>query len=335
MTDVFLTGVTGFIGSHVAQALVQSGYRVRAIVRPHSVATHFFRHKDIVLAQADILEPNSLREAMSGCYAVVHVAAMYAFWNRPRESIYNTNVRGTYNVLEAARKEGVQRIVHTSSVGTLGFHDRTILSEDATLATESEMVGDYKRSKFEAERLVLRMASAGAPIVVVNPSTPIGPGDEKPTPTGKIILDFLNRKLPAFVDTGLNFVHINDVAAGHVLALEHGVPGERYILGNLEGNLSLAQFLQELSDITGISAPRLQLPHWLVLAAAHVDEFFRGTIVGRPPAIPLEAARMSKEFMWVDPTKAINYLGLPQTNIRSALSEAVDWFVRNEYAQLP
>jgi dihydroflavonol-4-reductase len=332
MTTVLLTGATGFIGGHVAWALITRGYEVRALVRPGRELP--WRHDSLSTAVGDVRDRNSVARAMVGCDAVVHCAALYALWTPKPQELYDVNVEGTRNVLEAAVAARVARIVHTSTVGTVAFRRRGLANE-ADVAQPAAMSGHYKRSKFEAERIARRMADAGQPIVIVNPTTPVGPGDAGPTPTGRIISDFLRGALPAFVDTGLNFVDVTDVADGHVLALERGTPGARYILGNVDGNLTLARLLEQLASLTGLRAPRVKLPHAIVHAAAWADHALEGVLAKREPRIPLEGVRMSRQRMWVDPSKAVRELGVPQRPIEGALAQAIEWYVHHGYAPAP
>lgn len=329
---VLLTGATGFIGSHVAWSLIQRGYEVVALVRPASPMT--WRHDSLEVRAGDVRDADSVRSAMAGCEGVIHAAAQYALWSPDPGLIYDVNVQGTRNVLRAAVDAGVERIVHTSTVGTVRFRKDTPATE-ADLALPRGMTGHYKRSKYEAERLALRMAAAGAPIVVVNPTAPVGAADVKPTPTGAILVDFMRGRLPAVVDTGLNFVHVSDVADGHVLALEKGVIGERYVLGNAEGNLSLLDMLQRVAKITGLPAPQWRIPHAMARLLGSVDALVEGSLLHREPRIPMEGVRMAHVKMWVDPSKAIRELGMPQSPLHDALTRAVAWYATHGYAPMP
>jgi dihydroflavonol-4-reductase len=332
MKRAFLTGGTGFIGGHVAWSLVQHGYEVVALVRPGSRLQ--FRHDSIVERTGDVRDLDSVRAAMDGCDAVIHAAAHYALWSRDPGLIYDVNVQGTRNVLQTAIDLGVPRIVHTSTVGTVRFRADGMANEgDWTIPRLIE--SHYKRSKYEAERIALRMAQAGAPIVVVNPTAPIGSRDVKPTPTGKVVVDFLRGNLPAFVDTGLNLVPVADVAEGHVLALEKGQPGRRYLLGHADGNLTLLDVLRRLSAITGIAAPRWRIPLAVARAIAEIDNLIEGVWLRREPRIPIEGVRMARHRMWVDPSRAVRELGMPQHSIDEALAQAAEWFVERGYAPAP
>jgi len=332
VTRVLLTGATGFIGGHIAWSLIQRGYEVVALVRPgHSLN---WKHDSLTSRQGDVRDRDSVRYALADCDAVIHAAAMYALWSNNPTALYDINVQGTRNVMEMAASAGIGRIVHTSTVGTIRFQSGR-LADESDLASPRNMSGHYKRSKFEAERLVRRMVARGIPIVVVNPTAPIGRTDTKPTPTGRIIVDFLKRRFPAFVDTGLNYVDVTDVADGHVLAMEQGTPGSRYLLGNIEGNLTLNELLIRLSRITGLPAPKVRLPYLAARIAGGIDNFVEGTLLRREPRIPLEGVRMAQQRMWVDPSKAVRELGVPQHSVDDALEGAVRWFIENGYAPTP
>jgi dihydroflavonol-4-reductase len=332
MKQVLLTGATGFIGSHVAWSLVQHGYEVIALTRPGSRMD--WRHDSLKTSLGDVSDLASIRAALVGCDAVIHAAADYKLWSKNPAVIYESNVQGTRNVLGAAIDAGVDRIVHTSTVGTTRFRKDSPATE-LDVAGPQGMAGHYKRSKYEAERIALRLARNGAPIVVVNPTAPLGSGDVKPTPTGRIIVDFLRGRLPAFVDTGLNFVGVGDVAEGHVLALEKGVPGERYLLGNASGNLTLAELFDRLSKITNLPAPRWRIPHAVARVMASIDGLIEGGVLRREPRIPMEGVRMAHQKMWANPSKAIHELGMPQHSVDEALAQSVDWFVDHNYAPAP
>jgi dihydroflavonol-4-reductase len=327
-----LTGATGFIGGHVAWSLVQHGYEVVALTRPGSKMR--WRHDSLTTRVGDVRDLASVRAALAGCDAVIHAAANYTLWSKDHAGIYEANVEGTLNVLGAAIDAGVERIVHTSTVGTTRFR-KDALATELDVAGPQGMMGHYKRSKYEAERIALRLARNGAPIVVVNPTAPVGSADVKPTPTGRIIVDFLRGRLPAFVDTGLNFVGVGDVAEGHVLALEKGTPGERYLLGNAKGNLTLAELLARLSKITSVPAPRWRVPHAVARVMGSIDGLIEGGLLHREPRIPMEGVRMAYQRMWADPSKAIRELGMPQRSVDEALAQAVDWFVDHNYAPAP
>jgi dihydroflavonol-4-reductase len=323
----FITGATGFIGGHVARLLVEQGWKVRALNRPGSV-NPFLQGLDVEWCPGDLRDPESIRRAMEGARAVFHVAADYRLWApRPRD-LYDSNVGGTTNVLETALAAGVKRVVYTSSVGALGLNPDGSPANESTSVRLEDMVGHYKRSKFLAEREAERYIERGLSVVRVHPSTPVGAGDHKPTPTGKIILDFLDRRMPAYVDTGLNLIHVRDVAWGHLLAFEKGRDGEKYILGHQ--NLRLAEIFQLLQKISGIPAPRVQLPHSLVLMLAYGNALM-SWLTHKEPRIPLEGVKMAHRLMFFDSGKAVAELGLPQTPVEQALVEAVAWFQENGY----
>lgn len=326
MPTAFVTGATGFIGHHVAAALIRRGWSVKALRRPGS--SHPVPLAGIEWEVGDLSNPDRLAEAIEGADAIFHVAADYRLWARDPGEIYQTNVNGTVNVLNAALSAGVERVVYTSSVGALGLNpDGTPADENAPVSIR-DMVGHYKRSKFIAEREAEKFLDHGLRVFFVHPSTPVGPGDHKPTPTGKIILDFLNRKMPAYIDTGLNLVDVRDVAEGHCLALERGKPGEKYILGNL--NLTLSEIFALLERISKLPAPRVRLPYRPILCLAGIFQLF-STITRREPLIPFEGVRMAKKKMFFNPAKAVRELGMPQTPIETALSDAVAWFRENGY----
>jgi dihydroflavonol-4-reductase len=279
----------------------------------------------------DIRDLESLRRATAGCAQVYHVAALYKLWVRRQAEIYESNVTGTENVLSAARKSGVEKVVYTSSVATLGLPGDGMPGNETTPVALADMVGHYKRSKFLAEQVALRYAREGLPVVIVNPSTPVGVGDLKPTPTGKMIVDFLNSKMPGYVDTGLNIVDVEDVAQGHVLAAQRGRVGEKYILGH--ENLTLQQILGLLAEITGKPSPRFKVPYGLALGVAYADAALARVMPGREPFVPPVGVKLSKKKMFFDPSKAVRELGLPQTPAREALRKAVRWFQENGYVK--
>jgi dihydroflavonol-4-reductase len=289
------------------------------------------------LVSGDILDRKLLEREIAGCDWCFHVAASYQLWLRDYAPMYAANVEGTRNVLAAAGNAGCRKIIYTSTVGTIGLPKKTdgkfTPTDELAIAVESQMTNDYKRSKFRAEIVALDLfRNEHLPVVVVNPSAPVGPRDVKPTPTGQLILDFLNRKLPAYLDTGLNWVHVRDVAVGHILAAEKGKFGERYILGHAEGNWTMQEMLNMLEEITGLPAPKMKVPFWVALAAAHVDEAI-SRVTGRPPRAPLAGVRMAKYKMWFNPGKAFRELGLPQTPPKQALADAVEWFRANGYVK--
>lgn len=327
MATAFITGATGFIGSHVALRLLRKGWRVRALQRPGSPAPNL-EDAAIEWCPGDIRRPEELRSAMAGCDHLFHVAADYRLWAKDPEEIYETNVTGTINVLEAAQFNRVKRVVYTSSVGALGLRTDGHPANESTPVSLDQMIGHYKKSKYLAERETERFVAQGLPVVIVHPSTPVGPGDHKPTPTGKIIVDFLNRRMPAYLDTGLNLVHVSDVAEGHLLAMECGRVGEKYILGNR--NLTLAEIFALLEKVSGVPAPRYRLPYCPILFLGHIFQAV-SKITGREPLIPYEGVKMARKFMFFDASKAVRELGLPQTPVEAALAEAVTWFRDHGY----
>ncbi len=326
---ILVTGATGFIGGNLAQRLWGQGHEVRALVRPES---NYLTIQDtgIQKVPGDILDRASVDEAVAGCEAVFHCAAAYTFWSEDSQKVRRTNVSGTRNVIESAVAAGVSRVVYTSTVSTIGLPKQG-LGDETTKLDHLGLYGHYKQSKFQAEQEALRLAEQGAPVVVVNPTAPIGPWDVKPTPTGKMVLDFMKRRIPAYLSTGLNVVDVADVTEGHILALERGKIGERYILGNQ--NMTLKELFAKLSEITGFPAPRLLLPYWLVIGAGYLDRTFTSGLLRRQPAIPLEGILASKKAAWVSCDKAIKELGLPQSPVNGALKKAVQWFAEHEYVK--
>jgi dihydroflavonol-4-reductase len=326
---VFVTGATGFVGSHVARALSRNGASLRLLTRPGSRTQHL-EPLNAELVQGDLRTPEGLRTAMAGCEALVHVAADYRLWVRDPQSMYAANVAGTRELFRLARECGVRRVVYTSSVATMGFRtDGTIVDEDTPVSL-ADMVGHYKRSKFLAEQEAIAAARAGQPVMILNPTTPIGADDAKPTPTGRIVVDFLNRKFPAYVDTGLNFADVTAVAAAHVSALTSGRPGERYILGG--ENLTLKQFLDRMAAITGLPSPSLQVPHSVAMTFAFFDEWITGKLRGKEPRATVEAVRMGRKKMFASAAKAERELGYVAVPIDEALRAAIQWFRANGYA---
>lgn len=328
MKVAFVTGATGFIGNHVAAILVRSGWRVRALRRKNSA--HPAPLPGIEWQTGDIRNPAEVAKGVAGAEAVFHVAADYRLWVRDPREIYETNVAGTVNVLRAALSARVARVVCTSSVGALGLHADGTPADENTPVRLEDMVGHYKRSKFLAEKEAEKFLQRGLDVLFVHPSTPVGPGDHKPTPTGKIIVDFLNRKMPAYLDTGLNLIDVRDVARGHLLALERGRTGEKYILGNQ--NLTLEQIFRILEQISAVPAPRVRLPYRPILVLARIfDLLSRAT--KREPPFPYEGVRMAAKRMFFDSSKAVAELGLPQTSVETALGDAVTWFRENGYVR--
>ena len=324
---VLVTGATGFIGGNLARELWRRGHTVRALVRPGSNLLTI-EDTGVERVTGDILDRASVERAASGCEAVFHCAAAYTFWSQDPQTVRRTNVEGTVNVMQAARKAGVSRVVYTSTVSTIGFAGDGLADERTPLSPQF-LHGHYKQSKYEAEREVLKLAEEGMDVVVVNPTAPVGPWDVKPTPTGKIVLDFLKRRIPAYLATGLNLVDVADVCAGHILALERGRTGERYILGNR--NVTLKEMFRILSEQTGLAAPRLRLPYWLVVGAGYVDQAVSTGLLHRQPAIPLEGVIASKKPAYVSCEMAVRELGLPQSPVENALRQAIDWFSGHGY----
>ncbi|MGQ9918694.1 MAG: hopanoid-associated sugar epimerase [Bryobacteraceae bacterium] len=323
MKPALVTGASGFLGWHVAQVLLRRGIPVRAFVRHPERVTDL----DAERVSGDLRDPDSVRRATEGCGLVFHVAADYRLWVRRPGEMYESNVTGTRNVLEAARRAGVERIVYTSTVGCIGFV-KDGFGDETTPVSLADMTGHYKRSKWLAEQEALAAARAGLPVVIVNPTAPVGAHDVKPTPTGQTIVDFLRGRMPAYVDTGLNIVDAADAAEGHWLACEHGRAGERYILGG--ENLTLKQIFELLSRLTGLPAPRLRLPWTVAFAAAAVDTL-RARVTGQPPRAPLDAVRMARKKMWVSTAKAEGELGFRPAPAETALRHAVEWFQSHGY----
>ncbi|HEX3435476.1 MAG TPA: hopanoid-associated sugar epimerase [Pseudacidobacterium sp.] len=330
---VFVTGSTGFVGSHVAKALAKEGAHLRLLVRKNSnMANLSGMHAPPSFATitGDLLEPELLRPGISGCDYVFHVAADYRLWVRNPKQMYAANVDGTRELLRIAREEGVKRVIYTSSVATMGFKsDGTIVDENTPVSLE-DMVGHYKRSKFLAEQEALKAAYDGQEVMILNPTTPVGTGDIKPTPTGRIIVDFLNKKFPAYVDTGLNLVDVDEVVRAHLAAITKGTPGERYILGG--ENLTLKQILDKMSAITGLPSPTTKVPHLVALIFAFFDETITGRILGKEPRATIEAVRMGRKKMFASSAKAVRELGFQQVPVYQALRTAIDWFRANGYA---
>lgn len=325
---VFVTGATGFLGSHVAHVLAESGADLRLLVRPSSDLRNIEK-LNAERVVGDLRDAASLEKGMAGCEAVFHVAADYRLWVRDPDEMYRSNVEGTRAVLLAAKKNGVKRVVYTSSVATMGFmNNGHMANEDSPVALQN-MIGPYKRSKFMAEEVAFQAGREGMDVVVVNPTTPVGERDIKPTPTGRIVLDFLKRKFPAYVDTGLNLVDATECARGHVAAFEKAKPGERYILGG--ENLTLKQILDKLGQIAGLSSPRVKVPYVMALATGVVDELFTGRILGREPRATIDAVRMGKKKMFVSSAKAERDLGWKMIPVEGALRRAVEWFQSNGY----
>ena len=326
---VFVTGATGFVGSHVARVLAQQGADLRLLVRSSSDPKNI-QGLTAERVVGDLCEPASVEKAMQGCDVVFHVAADYRLWITDPEGMYRANVAGTRAILEAAKKNGVRRVVYTSSVATMGFTSNGHPADENSPVSLANMIGHYKRSKFMAEQVAIDAGRSGLNVVVVNPTTPVGEQDIKPTPTGRIVVDFLKKKFPAYVDTGLNLVDVGECARGHVAALEKGRSGERYILGG--ENLTLKQILDKLAAITGLPSPKVRVPYVLALATGVVDELVTGRIRGREPRATIDAVRMGRKKMWVSSAKAERELGWRAVPVNDALRRAVQWFRENGYA---
>jgi dihydroflavonol-4-reductase len=327
MTKTLVTGGTGFVGRAVVVELLAAGREVRVLARsPDHPALEGL---EVEIVQGDLRDPASLKSAVTGCSHLFHVAADYRLWVPNPADMYAANVQGTRNLLSAAADAGVSRVVYTSTVGALGNPgDGTPGTEDTPVSL-ADMVGHYKRSKFLAEQVALEFAAQNLPVVLVHPSTPVGPWDSRPTPTGQMIVDFLKNRMPAYLETGLNLVHVRDVAQGHLLAEERGRVGEKYILGHQ--NLSLSQVFGLLGEISGRPAPKIRLPYRPILALAYLNEFWSRYVSHRPPRVPLTPIQMAKKYMYFDSSKAVRDLGLPQTPVRMALEEAVNWFKEKGY----
>ncbi len=325
---VLVTGATGFIGFHVARLLREKGVHVRALVRNEGAAS-FLEDLGVELVPGDIRDINDVYNGLRGCCHLYHIAADYRLWVPDPKTMYDINVQGTRNVMHAALMMSLEKVVYTSTVGVLALSSNGRASCEQNRAHIRQMAGHYKTSKFIAEREVDGFRKKGLPVVIVNPSTPVGAMDRKPTPTGQIIVDFLNNRIPAYLDTGLNIVDVEDVAAGHLLAAEKGRIGERYILGNR--NVSLREFFELLADHTGKQAPKVRLPYLPVLMAAYAEEAISRFISRKKPRIPLTGVKMAKHYMYFDCSKAVTELNLPQTPIEQAIGKAIGWFEKNSY----
>ena len=326
---IFVTGATGFVGSHVAQQLSRDGADLRILIRPTSKLENLAGLPAETVV-GDLLQVEALRTAIRGCEAVMHVAADYRLWVTDPETMLATNVTGTRELLRLAREENCRRVVYTSSVATIGFFSDGRISDEVTPVSLADMVGHYKRSKFLAEQEAVAAARQGQQVIILNPTTPIGSGDIKPTPTGRIVVDFLKRKFPAYMDTGLNLVDVNEVARTHVHALEAGRPGERYILGG--ENLTLKQILDKMSAITGLPSPTMRVPHSVAMIFALCDQTITGKMRGQEPRATVEAVRMGRKMMFVSSAKAERELGFRVVPVYPALRSAIDWFRAHGYA---
>lgn len=324
---LFVTGATGFVGAHVAQMAAAQGAELRLLTRSGSNVSRLPESADVVVG--DLREPEKFASALVGCDALIHVAADYRLWVPDPAEMYRANVEGTRTLLRLAREAGVRRVVYTSSVATMGFKkDGTVVDEE-TAVGEADMIGHYKRSKWMAEQVAIEAARAGQEVMVLNPTTPIGSLDTKPTPTGRIVVDFLNGKFPAYVDTGLNLVDVDEIARMHLVALERGRPGERYILGG--ENLTLKQILDRLAAITGLKSPTMKVPHAVAMAFAFFDETLMGKMLGKEPRATVEAVRMGRKMMFASSAKAELELGLKVMSVEGALRSACAWFYKNGY----
>lgn len=329
MKRVFVTGGTGFVGAHVVKKLIDRGDHVVALARPRS-NTSLLDGLRVDIASGDITNLDSMLWPMRGCSELYHIAADYRLWARNPDEIYFNNVVGTLNVMEAAMRAGVGRVVYTSTVGCLGSRDQAIPANEKTPVERDQLVGNYKKSKYDAEQTVLEYVDKGLNAVIVNPSTPVGPGDIKPTPTGRIIVDFINGAMTGYLDTGLNLIAVEDVAQGHLLAAEKGKTGEKYILGNQ--NLTLKDIFGMLSEITGRPAPTFRVPYSLAMMASLVCCAV-AVITEREPSVPLEGVLMARKKMFFSSEKATRELGLPQSSVEEALMRAVRWFDENGYVR--
>jgi dihydroflavonol-4-reductase len=324
---LFVTGATGFVGAHVAQLAEAQGAELRLLTRASSNTSRLPKSADVVVG--DLLAPEGFAAALKGCDALIHVAADYRLWVPDPAEMYKANVEGTRSLLRLAREVGVRRVVYTSSVATMGFKmDGTVVDEE-TPVSEADMIGHYKRSKWMAEQVALEAGRAGQEVIVLNPTTPIGALDTKPTPTGRIVVDFLNGNFPAYVDTGLNLVDVNEIARMHLVALERGRVGERYILGG--ENLTLKQILDRLGKISGKPSPKMKVPHAVAMAFAYFDETVTGKWRGKEPRATVEAVRMGRKMMFASSAKAERELGLKVGSVEGALLSACAWFYKNGY----
>lgn len=325
---VLVTGATGFIGGNLVRLLLRQGCQVRALVRPSSDLKNL-ENLDVEKVYGDLNDKKSLVKACDDCEQLYHVAASYQFWSSDPQEFYASNVEGTRNILEAARQTHIPKIVYTSTVGTICYPSHpSEFSDETRWPTQKDLHNDYKRSKFQAEQVALQFAKEGLPVVIVNPSAPIGAYDIKPTPTGKIIVDFINGKVPAYLETGLNIIDVEDVAMGHWLAAQKGKIGERYILGNK--NVSLKAIYTLIAHLTGKEPPKVRIPYAVAWGAAVVSEAL-GKFSGKRPKISLGAVKMAKHYMYFSPAKAVRELGLPQSPIEKAFAKAIEWFKNNGY----
>ena len=325
---LFITGATGFVGSHVAALAAARGADLRLLARKTSNTANLPKNAELILG--DLREPSAFASALVGCDAVLHVAADYRLWVPDPADMYKANVEGTRELLRLAREAGVPRVVYTSSVATMGFKTDGTIVDEATPVSEADMIGHYKRSKWMAEQVALEAARSGQQVIILNPTTPIGAMDMKPTPTGRIVVDFLNKNFPAYVDTGLNLVDVSEIARMHLVALQKGTPGERYILGG--ENLTLKQILDRLATITGLPSPKHKVPHAIAMAYAFFEETITGKLRGKEPRATVEAVRMGQKMMFASSAKAERELGLRVLPVEEALRSACRWFIANGYA---
>jgi len=332
----FVTGASGFVGSNLVHQLVARGHEVKALLRP-GADVRGLAGAEYERVNGDILDRGALEQGLRGCDWCFHVAASYQLWMRDYRPMYEANVTGTRTVLEAAGRAGCQRIVYTSTVGCIGLpkeqNGHYVPTTELDTIAPTQLTNDYKKSKFQAEMIALALfREKKLPIVIVNPSAPVGPRDVKPTPTGRVIVDFLNRQLPAYLETGLNWVHVRDVAMGHILAAERGRLGERYILGHADSNWTMQQTLNCLEEVSGLPATRFKIPYWFAYGVAVANELV-SSVTGKPPRAPIAGVRMAKYKMWFNPHKAILELGLPQTPPKEAFTDAIEWFRSNGYVK--
>ncbi len=335
--NCFVTGASGFVGANLVHELAARGHHVKALLRD-TADLRGLAGAEYEKVPGDVSDRAVLEKGMRGCDWCFHVAASYHLWLRDYKPMYAANVEGTRHVLEAAGAAGCRRIVYTSTVGCIALpkaqNGKSLPTDEACPVSGAQMSNHYKRSKWQAEEVARELAARGLPIVIVNPSAPIGPRDVKPTPTGQIVVDFINRQMPGYIDTGLNWVHVRDVAIGEILAAEKGRVGERYILGCAEGNWTMRETLNVLKELTGAPPPKFRVPHLVALLAAYASEAV-SSITGKPPKAPLAGVRMAKYKMYFNPAKAIRELGMPQTPPRQAFADSIEWFRRNGYVKNP
>lgn len=327
-----LTGGTGFVGASILRELLQQGWDVRCLVRPGSPRDNL-QGLEVETAEGDLRDFDSLVSALKGCQVLFHCAAQYALWVPRPEEIYENNVTGTANILRAAREVGIEKVVHTSTVATIGPPGRGDVAREEDLIRAEDAIGHYKKSKILAEDEARKANAGGLPVVIVNPSAPIGPLDIKPTPTGQLLVDFVSGKMPGYTDTGLNLVDVRDVAKGHLLALEKGREGERYILGG--ANLHLKDLTRTLAAIAGVKAPKIRLPYFVALAYGVMCEVLVGRILRGTPQVTIDGVRLTRTPMYYDSSKAIRELGFPQSPVEGALRDGVDWFREHGFLRDP